>query len=148
MVGRDAIGRVFGPYHGTVDRNRLRYFAQVTGETRPEYLDAEVARAAGWRDIPAPPTYTFCLQMLDTIEPLDWAVAIGVDMPRALHGDQLFTYHQPICAGDRLSFILTIVDVFEKKGGALTFIVTRTSARDHSDQLVAELDQTLVVRNR
>lgn len=148
MVGKEAIGRTFGPYVGTVDANRLRFFAKATGETRPEYLDRAAARAAGWRDLPAPPTYPFCLQMLDTPDPLDWPAKLGVQMERALHGEQSFVYHQPICAGDVITFEIRVTDVYDKKEGALTFVVDEMQGRDAAGELVVEAVRTLVVKNR
>lgn len=147
MVGKDAIGRRFGPYTGTVDANRLRFFAKATGETRPEYLDSNAARAAGWRDIPAPPTYPFCLQMLDTADPLDWPKALGIDIARVLHGEQTFTYHGDICAGDVLGFEVEVLDVYDKKDGALTFVVSSLAGRNAAGRLTVEGQQTMVVRN-
>jgi hypothetical protein len=147
MIGKDAIGRRFGPYIGAVDANRLRFFAKATGETRAEYLDGDAARAAGWRDIPAPPTYPFCLQMLDTPDPLDWPKALGIDIARVLHGEQSFTYHGDICAGDVIGFEVEVVDVYDKNGGALTFVVSTLSGHDAAGRLAVEARQTLVVRN-
>ncbi|MDB5469512.1 MAG: hypothetical protein JWR84_1072 [Caulobacter sp.] len=147
MVGKDAIGRKFGPYVGTVDANRLRFFAKATGETRPEYLDSAAARAAGWRDIPAPPTYPFCLQMLDVADPLDWPKKLGIDIGRVLHGEQAFTYHGDLCAGDVLDFEVEVVDVYDKNSGALSFVVSTLSGRDPAGRLAVEGRQTMVVRN-
>lgn len=44
------------PHSADVEAGRLRLFARATGETRPEYLDDDAARAAGYRALPAPPT--------------------------------------------------------------------------------------------
>lgn len=147
MVGKDAIGRKFGPYVGTVDANRLRFFAKAVGETRPEYLDSAAAQAAGWRDIPAPPTYPFCLQMLDVEDPLDWPKKLGIDIARVLHGEQGFTYHGDICAGDLIDFEVEVVDAYDKSNGALSFVVSTLTGTHRGGGLAVQGRQTLVVRN-
>ncbi|MOA64579.1 hypothetical protein D3C78_1906750 [compost metagenome] len=50
-------------------------------------------------------------------------------------------------AGDRLSFETKIVDIYDKKGGALEFVVRETRVTDEQGELVAELRNSLVVRN-
>ncbi|HCV87381.1 MAG TPA: hypothetical protein DGB85_12480 [Deltaproteobacteria bacterium] len=32
-----------------------------------------------------------------------------------LHAKQKFTYHQPICAGNQITFIKSIQEIFDKK---------------------------------
>ena len=65
MVDRSAIGRSFTPVTAHVEPGRLRYFCETIGERSPIYRDAQAARAAGYPAIPVPPTYLFCLEMMD-----------------------------------------------------------------------------------
>src|SRR3546814_11224687 len=51
---------------------------------------------------------------------------IGVGMDHVLHGEQGFTYHRPIHAGDRITITTTTSDIYAKKGGALEFVVQET----------------------
>lgn len=44
-----------------IERGRLAFFAKATGETNPVYSDIDAARAAGYADLPAPPTWWVCL---------------------------------------------------------------------------------------
>lgn len=147
-VDHSAVGRRFGPYRAKVSRERLAFFAKATGETRPVYLDATAARAAGWRDIPAPPSFPFCLQFLDTPEPLAFFEQIGVDLRFILHADQAFEYRAPICAGDEIALDLLITDITDRKDGALTFITDETTATNQFGEVVAIVRRTGVVRNR
>eukprot|EP00903_Cladosiphon_okamuranus_P004352 g4350.t1 len=71
--------------------------------------------------------------------------SLGIDYKRLLHAEEKFDYLQPIHAGDRLSLTAEVVDVYEKKGGALQFIVIVTSL--HRDgNLVQKITGTLVMR--
>ena len=72
---------------------------------------------------------------------------LGVDMARVLHGEQSFTYHRPVHAGDRLTLTTTTRDIYAKKGGALEFIVQDTSALNDNGDLCVEMRMVTVVRN-
>ena len=70
----------------------------------------------------------------------------GLDLPRVLHGEQEFNYGVPVCAGDTLLLESEIVDVYEKSGGALEFLVVATTGRNQFDELAFESRSTLVLR--
>ena len=74
---------------------RLRYFFNTLGETNPIYRDPEAAKAAGFAATPIPPTYLFCLEMLDADNPFAMLEALDIDLRRVLHGEQKFVYHAP-----------------------------------------------------
>ena len=145
MVDATDIGRTFPPHSADVEAGRLRLFAKATGETRPEYTDEAAARAAGHPSLPAPPTFAICLD-LEMPDPFAWFHELGVDLARVLHAAQSFRYFAPIHVGDRLTFASRIEDVFQKKGGALTFVVKVTDVTDQNGARVAELRATVVVR--
>lgn len=147
MVGAEVIGRTFEPCRVRVEGGRLRFFAKATGEDRDLYRSEEAARAAGYADIPAPPTYAFCLAMLDEDEPMGWMRELGIDLTRVLHAEQDFTYHGPICAGDHLTLTRRIVDVQDRKGGALTFIIADSEGRGADGALKVAMRMTIAVRN-
>jgi acyl dehydratase len=140
------IGRTFPPHSADVEAGRLRLFARATGETRPEYVDDDAARAAGHPALPAPPTFAICAD-LDVPDPFAWFHALGIDIRRVLHAAQGFRYFAPVHAGDRLTFASRIDEVFRKKGGALTFIVKVTDVTNQAGARVAELRSTIAVRS-
>jgi acyl dehydratase len=143
-VDRSIIGRRSQPHSVDVERGRLRFFAQATGQADPVYRDVEAARGAGHRDLPVPPTFLFCLEM---DRPTPWGIVdlLGVDLRTILHAGQSFEYHATAYAGDRLTFASEITDVYERKGGALTF-VARTTEVSRDGAPVATLVSTLVLR--
>ena len=63
-----------------------------------------------------------------------------------LHGEQEFSYHRMAYAGDELAARSRITDVYEKKGGALQFLVKETTVTDQDGALVATLRGTTVIR--
>lgn len=145
MIDRSAIGYTFPPHSADVEAGRLRLFAKATGETRPEYVDEEAARAAGHPGLLAPPTFAVCL-LLEVPDPFAWLRELGIDLRKMLHAAQGFKYFAPIYAGDRLNFASRIGNVFQKKDGALTFVVKDTEVTNQKGERVAELRATLVVR--
>jgi acyl dehydratase len=147
VIDRAHIGRTWPPFEVEVEKGRLRLFAKAIGETRPVYHDEAAARAAGYRSILAPPTFAFCLGA-DDPNGLDYLDELGVPMGRMLHGEQRITLLEPICAGDRVSVSRKVGDIYEKKNGALEFIVFESEVRDRGDdRVLARGESVLVVRN-
>jgi acyl dehydratase len=130
----------------TVDAGRLRFFAKAIGETNPLYTDVEAAKAAGYADLPVPPTFLFSIE-LENPDQFRWVVDQGIDPRFVLHGEQSFTYHSIAHAGDTLTATPRIIDVYSKKGGALEFIVKSTAVTRADGSAVADLETVIVVRN-
>jgi hypothetical protein len=129
-----------------VERGALRFFAEATGETRPEYVDLEAARAAGHRDLPVPPTFLFSLE-LQAPDPLGFLDQLGVDLRGVLHGEQWFEYLAEACAGDSLTLRPRLVELVDKKGGAMQLLTKETTVTDDATgDLVARLGSVLVIR--
>jgi acyl dehydratase len=128
-----------------ITRSRLQLFAKATGQTDPVYVDVEAARRAGHRDLPVPPTFFFGVD-LEVPDSFAWLAEAGVDLRAVLHGEQAFAYHQMAYAGDELTTASTVVDYYEKKGGALQFIVTETPVTNQDGVTVVKMRNSLVVR--
>jgi acyl dehydratase len=147
MVDRSAVGRSFPPVTARVEAGRLRYFLDTIGERNPVYRDADAARAEGYSAIPTPPTYLFCLEMMDAERPFEILTELNIDLARILHGEQRFAYHAPAMVGDTLTFRSRVADVADKKGGALTMVVIETEVTNQRGAHVAGAARTIVVRN-
>lgn len=147
MVDPSAVGRSFPPVLAQVEPGRLRYFLDTIGEANPVYRDPAAAKAAGYAAMPVPPTYLFCLEMMDAPDPFAFLTALGIDLARVLHGEQSFAYHAPVVVGDALSFASTVTGVAEKKGGALTIVTVGTRVTNQDGLHVADAERAIVVRN-
>jgi acyl dehydratase len=146
VIDRKHIGIELPSLTVDVEKGRLRFFAKAIGETDPIYTDEAAARAAGYRSLPAPPTFAFCLEM-ETPDPFAFYEHMGIELGRVLHGEQGFTYHAPICAGDRLTLKPRIADIYAKKNGALEFVVKETAVTNQDGERVVDLRSIIVVRN-
>ncbi|MEU8900126.1 MaoC family dehydratase N-terminal domain-containing protein [Nocardia sp. NPDC048505] len=140
------IGTVLPAITSTIEAGRLRFFAAAIGETDPVYTDLTAARAAGYADLPVPPTFLFALE-LDRPDAFAFLARAGVDLRYILHGEQRFTYHAPAVAGDVLIATPRLTDVYSKKGGALEFLVKETAVTRPDGAPVADLRSTIVIRN-
>lgn len=146
MIDRQFIGHRMAPFTVPVEAGRLRLFAKATGQPDPVYTDEAAARDAGHPALPVPPTFLFCLEM-DAPNPAAVRELLGLDYRRLLHGEQRFTYHAMAYAGDRLTFEQCIEDLYEKKGGALEFVVRRTRVTNQHGAHVADLRTVTVMRH-
>ncbi|WP_223622406.1 MaoC family dehydratase N-terminal domain-containing protein [Microbacterium sp. EST19A] len=144
-VPKDAVGRALPEHVAVIERGRLRFFAEAIGETDPRYLDVDAAVDAGYPDLPVPPTFLFGLK-LDKPDPMSWLADLGVDPRFVLHGSQRYDYARMAFAGDELRLAPRIAEVYEKRGGALEFIVVDTEVTRDGEP-IATLTDTVVVRH-
>ena len=147
MIDKRFIGHVMPTFSAEVEKGRLRFFAKATGQTDPVYADEAAARAAGFPSLPVPPTFLFCLEM-EAPDPAAIRNLLGMDYRTLLHGEQGFTYHRMAFAGDTLTFEQRIDDIYDKKGGALEFVVRKTRVTNQRGEDVAELRAVTVIRNK
>ena len=146
MIDKKWIGHELPPSVLPIERSRLQFFAKAIGETDPVYTDAAAARDAGYPDLPAPPTFLFAAE-LDSGQSMALLELLQIPLSKLLHGEQGFTYHRPACAGDTITVHPRITDIYDKKGGALEFVVKTAEARNQRDELVAELRTVIVCRH-
>jgi acyl dehydratase len=147
MVDSSAIGHTLTPITAHVEPGRLRYFLKTLGETNPVYRDPLAAKAAGFSATPIPPTYLFCLEMMDTENPFEMLEALNIDLRKILHGEQKFVYHRPVVVGDTVTFKSEVTDVVQKKGGAMTLITVVTRVTNQTGDHVADAIRVVVERN-
>jgi acyl dehydratase len=143
-VNPELQGRVFpptAPY--LVGREKVREFARAVFATNPINLDPDAARAAGYDDVVAPPTFAVVVQE-QTLAQLLADPESGIDFSRVVHGDQRFTSTRPIVAGDLLTATLTVASV--KMLGAHSMVTAESAITDASGGHVVTAVSTLVVR--
>ena len=145
MTDRSRIGFTTEPSTVRIDGWRVKLFCQATRESDPIYWDAAAAHAAGHRACPVPPTF------LKAIEGEHFSSAqlmklLDVPMRGVLHAEQSFDCVAPVHVGDEVEVSRAVVDIYDKKDGAFTFIVVDTHYRVDA-QPIATSRQTILVRN-
>jgi len=145
VLDKNLIGTPFGAFNFEVEKGQLKYFSKVVGETNPIYFDEDIARKAGFRNIVAPPTFGFSMA-LARLGPIRKFSDIGLDAGTTLHGEQSFEYFEPICAGDVVTIEEIVTDVYEKKNGALKFLVTEATATLQDGTIAQKMITVFVCR--
>ena len=143
-VNASVEGRVYPPVDPyLVGREKVREFARAVFATHPNHLDPEAARAAGYADVVAPPTFPIVVTAATLQQLLDDPDA-GVDFTRVVHGDQRFAFSRPIVAGDELTATMTITSV--KTIGGHSMVTAESAIADATGAHVVTATSTLVVR--
>jgi len=138
------VGRSYPPTPPyLVGREKIREFATAIGATDPAYHDVEAARALGYSDVIAPPTFPIVVSFSEGNDVLA-DPELAIDFSRVVHGDQRFSYTRPIVAGDELVGRHTIEEITSR--GGHDFVTTRTDITDAAGEPVVVAWSKLVVR--
>jgi len=133
-VNVQAKGKTYPPYEYEVGKEKIREYAQAVGEGNPVYYDRDHARAAGFRDIPAPPMFAVVYAM-GAVGPATLDPEVGINFAMMVHGGQEFVWGEPVCAGDTISTEATVKDIFEKDGKGF-YVFESVSINQHGEEVV------------
>lgn len=129
------------PY--AVGREKIREFAEAVGADDPVHTDRTYARARGYRDVIAPPTFAVVIaQQCDRQFIAD--PEAGIDFSRVVHGEQRFVHHRPLTAGDEIVGVLTVDSVRQAGGHAM--VTTRSELSTTEGEPVCTATSTIVIR--
>ena len=127
-VNQELVGREFpptAPY--LVGREKVREFARAVFADAPQHIDVEAARAAGFDDVVAPPTFAMVIQD-HTLQQLLAEPDSGIVLARTIHAEQKFSYSRPIVAGGELTRRRSVTGIRMMGGNAMI-----TSAAEITD---------------
>jgi acyl dehydratase len=142
-VNTGAIGKIYPPVSYAVGREKIREFAAAVSETNPLYFDLDAARAAGYRDVVAPPMFAV-VYTAPAITPALLDPDVGIDFPRMLHGGQAFRWGPLVVAGDEISTRTTVKDISER--GGMRFYVFQSISNNQDRATVCTGTWTNIVR--
>lgn len=134
-----------------IERGRIRFFARVLGETDPIHFDVGEARAMGYPDLVAPPSFFMSIEAAANEERARLGQTpvlklINCDYRYLLHGDEHYEYFGLMFAGDEVSLTTTIVGFYEKKGGIMEFVTIESSLSHPVRGLLIRERRTLLHR--
>ncbi len=151
MEGKE-IGRKTAP----VLLKEAQRFAAAANDLNPLYFDEEVAKAAGYRGIIAPPMFlpqvTQGVTRLDTLLPDGIASMPGANLPlraeRRMAGGEAYEFLAPLYPGDTLTAVTVIGSIEEKAGrsGPFVLVTLETVYTDQDGATVAKGRFTLIAR--
>jgi len=151
VFDRTTKGTSLPPVEVTIERGRIRFFAEVLGETDPAHTDVAAARAAGHPDLVAPPSFFMVVEAAANAElkrrgEKTAAELIGCDFRYLLHGDETYAYSGLIYAGDALTLTTTVLDFFDKKGGAMEFATLSSTLTHPTRGVIVRTSRNLLHR--
>lgn len=125
-----------------VGREKVREFARAVFADDPQHTDPAAARALGYSDVVAPPTFAMVVQDL-TLQQLLAEPDSGIELSRVLHGDQRFAYTRPIVAGDELTAKLAVTGI--RAVGANSMVTSEAVVTDAAGDHVVTATSVLMV---
>jgi acyl dehydratase len=143
MIDASGAGKVFAPVRYAVGREKVREYAHAVGETDPLHLDLDAARAAGHRDLVAPPMFVV-VYTSGAIGPAFLDPAVGMDFSRMVHGAQEFTWGPLVVAGDEIATVIEVADISER--GGVAFYKFESRSDNQEGERVCTGTWTCVVR--
>jgi acyl dehydratase len=124
-------------------REKIREFARATGETNPLHFEVDFARAAGYRDVVAPPMFVAVYAAPVFREAL-WDPSLAVDRRMTVHGAQEFRWGELVIAGDEL--VTRVLLRSDELRGRNRFIVFETLTTNQESAFVVAGLWTAAVR--
>ena len=150
---RAQIGRESPPFTMEVTTTSVRAFARGVGYTDPVYFDLEAAKRAGYRSLPAPPTYlgtpVFIPGESDNTFSAPRAARVGINhgLKGLLDGGTETEYFDVICAGDTLTVVSRIaaldVRMSPSLGKMLLMTTDSTFTNQHGTKVASQRGQAI-----
>ena len=114
-IKTDAIGKEWPATTYEVGKEKIGEYARVVGLDNPVHFDREAAKAAGYRDVVAPPM--FCVvYSAPALGPAMFDDEVGMNFATMVHGGQEFEWGEPACSGDEITTTAKCLEIFEKDG--------------------------------
>lgn len=147
------IGQESAPWTYEVTSTSVRAFARGVGYTDPVYYDVDAAKAAGYRNLPAPPTYLGTAVFIpgrsdETFStPREGQPRVNHGLKNVLDGGTEVEYHDDICAGDTLTGVSRVADlrVSDSKAlGKMLIVSMETRYTNQAGKLAAVLRSQVI----
>jgi len=136
-------GKSYPAFEYEVGREKIREYAYAVGEHDAIYHDAGAARAAGFRNVVAPPM--FCVvYSAGAMGPAILDPELAISLMMMVHGSQQFEWGEPVVAGDVISTEATMKELYEKDGKE--FYVWESESRNQDGATTVKGTWTNIVR--
>jgi acyl dehydratase len=128
-VNTSAVGKTFAPTVYAVGREKIREYAHAVGETNPLHLEPEAARAAGHRDVVAPPM--FCVVYSSpSVAPALFDPEVGINFAMMVHGGQEFVWGPLVVAGDEITTTVSVKSIEQRAGNGFYVFESQSVNQD------------------
>jgi acyl dehydratase len=141
-IKTDAIGKEWPAVTYQVGREKIKEYARALGIDNPVHFDVEAARAAGFRDVVAPPMFAVVYSG-PAMAPAIFDPEVGINLATMVHGGQLFEWDEPACSGDEITTTPKCTEIYEKDGKGF-YVFESVSVNQDGDQVVRAVWSNIV----
>ncbi len=142
-IKTDAIGKEWPATTYQAGREKIKEYANALGIDNPVHFDVEAARAAGFRDVVAPPMFAVVYSG-PALAPVLFDPEVGMNFAAMVHGGQVFEWGEPVCSGDEISTGAKCISIEERDGKG--FYVFETVSVNQDGAEVVRATWTNIVR--
>ncbi|MCW2987543.1 MAG: MaoC family dehydratase [Solirubrobacterales bacterium] len=135
-VETKAVGKEWDPATFEVEGERITQYADAIGAAKDVHHDAEAAKAAGFRDLVAPPMFAV-VYSAPAMGPAILDPEVGINFPAMVHGGQEFVWGEPVCAGDTITTTAKCNEIYEKDGKGFYVFETVSTNQDGAETVRA-----------
>ncbi len=122
MFETSKIGHSFPPFSVTIERAKIRELAIAIGDDNAVYQSQQAAQAAGYADVPLPPTIATMFLFWGNAHFVEQLAQLGLDINRLMHREEEYEYLVPIHLGETLTGVMTVLDGANRRGPGNTSI--------------------------
>ena len=144
-LNKSLINKSYPPIEFDVEKQRVKFFSKVTGQTDPVYFDEKAAQEKGYPSLLTPPTFLTTVGH-EQKNPYQYLDDLSISIQHILHAGQKFKYYKLVFAGEKIKMESKIKDMYEKKNGNLKFIEIESLFFNQKKELMVESLSTLVTR--
>jgi len=142
-MNTSAVGKSYPPTVYAVGREKIKEYAFAVGETNPLHLDVDAARAAGYRDVVAPPMFAV-VYSAQSVTPALFDPEVGINFAMMVHGGQEFVWGPLVVAGDEITTTVSVKSIEERAGNG--FFVFESQSTNQDGEIVCTGTWTNIVR--
>ena len=142
-IKADAVGKEWPGVTYQVGREKIKEYANALGLDNPVHFDVEAARAAGYRDVVAPPMFAVVYSS-PAMGPAILDPEVELNFAAMVHGGQAFEWFEPACSGDEITTAAKCLSIEERDGKG--FYVFESNSVNQDGAEVARGTWTLIVR--
>jgi acyl dehydratase len=111
----DAVGKAWPGTTYQAGREKIKEYATALGIENPVHFDVEAARAAGFRDVVAPPMFAVVYSG-PALGPVLFDPEVAMNFAAMVHGGQEFVWGEPVCSGDEITTTAKCLSIEERDG--------------------------------
>ena len=133
-VKTEAVGKEYPATTYEVGLEKIREYANAVGQNEPVHHDREAAKAAGFRDVVAPPMFAVVYSS-PAMGPAILDPDVDINFAAMVHGGQEFVWGEPVCAGDEITTRAEVSEIYEKDGKGF-YVFESVSTNQDGDEVV------------